>query len=315
MNAFMGPLSALLATVILVAACGGGGVASTAAGDALSLPASPGRPAVPTAVDTVIGGAASQLIGTAGGSLLSLDGNLSIEVPPGAFAQEHQVTIQEITNEAHGGFGKAYRITPEGLNTPKPMTLRLRYQAGDLQGTAPALLAVATQAAQRTWRAYRRPTVDTAARTLSVQTTHFSDWSTVRGAQLRPGTASVKVNTTIDLRMMRCEFIDVGAPAGPNNPADLPVPSELKYCDTEPLWASALENWAVNGSVGGSTTAGTVAPVGDALPGQARYTASGAVPGPTRSACRWTCPTSSASGGRPWCRRSRITDPASPTGA
>jgi hypothetical protein len=188
-------LSALLplAVTTLLAACGGGSASPEAPAPAPAPTAPPARPAVPTAIGEPFGTPVIASIGPAGGSVTSADGALVVDVPAGAFDREREVVIQEITNHAHGRVGRAWRITPEGLNTPQAMTLRFRYTEADLLGTTRPLLGIATQAADGTWRVYRRPEHDAASGTLSIRTRHFSDWSKVSGAQLLPGEAAVRL--------------------------------------------------------------------------------------------------------------------------
>lgn len=267
--------AALLALTLgaLLSACGGGGNAPAAEAPQ-GAPPPAARPAIPTPVGVPIGARVSASIGPAGGTLASADGALIVEVPAGAFDREHEVTIQEISNHAHGRVGRAWRITPEGLDTPQPMTLRFRYTQDELRGTTTALLGVATQAADGTWRVYRRPAHDAANASIAIRTRHFSDWSMVAGAQLLPGEAAVQVGAGVALRVQRCEYVEDPA----SDDIHVPQPDELRRCDSEPLWNWALRDWAVNGTAGGNATVGTVQPVGDATRGEAVYTAPAAVP-------------------------------------
>lgn len=180
----------------------------------------------------------------------------------------------EIANHAHGRIGRAWRITPEGLNTPQPTTLRFRVTADELRGTTAALLGVATQAADGTWRVYRRPEFDAASGTVSIRTRHFSDWSKVAGAQLLPGESAVQVNGAVELRVLRCEVVEDPH----SDDLHIPMPGELRRCDSEPLWNWTLRDWAVNGTVGGSVAAGTVQAVGDVRLGEALYRAPASAP-------------------------------------
>src|SRR5690606_10445854 len=73
-------------------------------------PANDEKVPVPTEVGTPIGAPISKVIGAAGGELATDDGAIAVIVPAGAFAKDETVTIQEITNKAHGGKGRAFRI-------------------------------------------------------------------------------------------------------------------------------------------------------------------------------------------------------------
>lgn len=273
----------LLVTLTLcLSACGGGGGGETPAPQPVQSPApapapapTPAPPAsIPTAVGEPIGARVGARIGPAGGALASADGALVVEIPAGAFDREHEVAIEEIENHAHGRVGRAWRITPEGLSTPQPMTLRFRYSPAELRGTTTALLGIATQAADGTWRVYRKPEHDAGSATLSIRTRHFSDWSKVAGAQLLPGETAVEVGREVELRVVRCEYVE-------NEDSDdfhVPMPDELRKCDSEPLWNWTLRDWAVNGTVGGTAANGTVQPVGDVRSGEAIYRAPASAP-------------------------------------
>jgi hypothetical protein len=256
----------------MLSACGGGGAASAEAPE--QAPPAQARPAVPTAVGAVIGARAAATIGPAGGTLSSADGALVVEVPPGAFGEEHEVSIEEIANHAHGRVGRAWRILPEGLHTPVPMTLRMRYGAPELRGTTAALLGVATQAADGTWRVHRQPEHDAQAMTVAVRTRHFSDWSLVAGMQLLPGEAAVQPGATVDLRVLRCEYVDNAE----DDDLHVPMPDDLRRCEVEPLANFSLEDWAVNGVAGGSEAVGTLEPADDPTLGTAVYTAPATAP-------------------------------------
>jgi hypothetical protein len=264
----------------LLTACGNPYTTPTAA---TPPPASHAIP-VATVAGRPLAEPVSKRIGPAGGSLESADRALTVIVPAGAFAADTFVSIQEISNEAHGSTGKAYRIRPEGLQTAVPMTLRFRYSEEDLAGTALANLGIATQAADKTWDVYRRPVVDTRMHTLSVRTSHFSDWSKVRGAQLLPGTATVKVNSSVALRAVVCVDAppevsedDLIVPEPPSaKPA--PKPRKIHKCESFAATNARLTNWAVNGSAGGNGATGTVSATSGPLAGTARYTAPNKVP-------------------------------------
>lgn len=223
----------------------------------------------PTAIGTPRGQPASAVIGAGGGTLLSADGMLRVDVPANAFAADQTVSIQEITNEAHGAKGRAYRINPEGLHTPIPMTVSFKYTDEDLRGTTLDLMRIAYQDANRVWRVYRHPVIDTSSRTLSVQTKHFSDWSAVTGAQILPHSATVHTGETLQLQVVSCEPEDVD-PVDENGDINLPPVPE---CKASPLDAYETSAWSVNGVEGGSFGFGIVQADSDRWSGRATYTA------------------------------------------
>jgi hypothetical protein len=202
----------------------------------------------PTEIGTPLGQPTSAVIGPAGGTLTSTDGTLRVEVPANAFTTEQTVSIQEITNEAHGAKGRAYRIKPEGLHTPVPMTVSFKYTDENLRGTALEFLRIAYQDANRIWHVYRKPGIDTSNRTLSVQTKHFSDWSFVTGVQILPNSATVHTGDTVQLRVVSCDPEDVD-PVDENGDINLPP---LPECGPSPLDAYETSAWSVNGVEGGT---------------------------------------------------------------
>ncbi|WP_116811477.1 hypothetical protein [Steroidobacter cummioxidans] len=294
-------VAALLSALILLSACGGSG------NDAAHLPDSgpgngsgngpnpgpgqnPGQnpgPAPedpsghtpqPTDLGTPIGATVSAVIGVSGGQLASDDGALTVEVPAGAFDQDRTLSIQQITNTAHGAKGRAYRISPEGLRTNSPMTIHWRYSDDDVLGTNSNALAIAYQDAQRIWHVYKEPTRDAANRTLSVPTHHFSDWSLVAGVQLLPKAATLSVGQSAQFQVVLCDEFDEEEEELEDG--ELPVPTVNFECRTTPGTSFLAGDWAVNGTIGGSARNGTVVADTDELSGRATYTAPATRPTP-----------------------------------
>ncbi|MBO9150987.1 hypothetical protein ACFOTA_02135 [Chitinophaga sp. GCM10012297] len=115
-------------------------------------------------------------IGPEGGTLAIEGGRLTLVVPPGAVAAATDFSMQPVTKTLPNSPGKSYRLLPEGVTFTKPVTLTLRYTGEDLEGTDPQALFLAFQAEDGIWRYDPLTAIDETARTLTVQTTHFSDW-------------------------------------------------------------------------------------------------------------------------------------------
>ncbi|HTE40198.1 MAG TPA: hypothetical protein VK629_05180 [Steroidobacteraceae bacterium] len=281
-------IGAWIGVVLVLGGCGGGASSEpsvgvvTGGGSPTAPPPSnppsgePDAPPAPTEVGSPIAPAVSAVIGAGGGSVTSQDGALTIEVPAGAFANDRTVSIQEITNKAHGANGRAFRISPEGLNTSKPMTVRFKYTDSDLLGTALPFISIAYQDANKFWRVYKAPVVNTAERTLAVETNHFSDWSMVTGVQLLPKQARVRTGDSLELLVVHCEseLVDDGDD-------DLIIPLVIHECKPSPLNALASRNWSVNGAVGGSGRFGTIVANTDRTSGKAVFTAPATKPTPS----------------------------------
>lgn len=237
-------------------------------------PTQPEHTSVPTAIGTPIGQPVSKVIGAAGGELSSVDDAITVTVPAGAFADDKTVSIQEITNHAHGAKGRAFRIAPEGLDTPVPMTVRFRYDQETLRGTTLAALSIAYQDATGVWYSSARPHVNANAMTVSVATKHFSDWSLSVGVQILPNTARVKVGQSLPLKVMVCEREVVDA----NDELIVPMFGEMLGCEASPLNSLSTKHWSVNSVEGGGGIYGTVVADADRWSGKATYTAPPAKP-------------------------------------
>jgi hypothetical protein len=212
-------------------------------------------------------------IGASGGSLVA--GALTITVPAGVLADGTTITATPIDSTVPGKRGQALRLEPEGLTFSQPVTLTFRYSEADLEGTAPEALLIASQHSSGMWAVPGDVTLDTSAQTVSVQTTHFSDWSMVAGAQLRPPSKSLKVKQSVTLTARRCF-------AQPESGVEMGLaPLLIGYpCDADEELAPlpvATSEWSVNGVAGGSETTGTVA--GELSKGT--YTAPGKKPSPS----------------------------------
>ncbi|MGE9313624.1 hypothetical protein ACLOAU_18375 [Niabella sp. CJ426] len=146
---------------------------------------------------TAKGSVYTQQVGAGGGRIQSPDGQITVDIPAGALSATTTIGIQPISNEAPLGAGNGYRLTPEGTTFAKPVTITMKYGAG-LQ---PGLSWIATQKGDGSWLGCRNTVTDEAAQTLSVQTTHFSDWVTGKliDFRLAPEKAVVKTKGQVHL--------------------------------------------------------------------------------------------------------------------
>ncbi|MBL0343346.1 MAG: hypothetical protein IPP71_22295 [Bacteroidetes bacterium] len=142
--------------------------------DSPDIPQSPGP--IITAIGTPTGDITNALIDPSGGTLNSADGKLTITIPAGAVSSATNISIQTITNMAPLGLGFGYRLQPEGTTFSIPVQLTFHYDNQLLQQTAEDFLGIVTQAADRSWNALLQSSLDTNANTVTVTTTHFSDW-------------------------------------------------------------------------------------------------------------------------------------------
>ena len=240
----------------------GAAFCATAATDAAS-----GATATATAVGTATGSVVTASIGAAGGSLTSGDGRLTVTVPAGALAANTTIGIQPISNFAHGKVGAAYRLTPDGQTFLKPVTLTFGYSDDDVLGTAPEFLGAAFQTTTGFWQWFGPATINATNKTVSVNSTHFTDVSRVKALQIRPARKTVRPNATVALQVRLCYQVDSG---------DL---TALGYeCDSDqgPGGILTVDQWSVNGVLRGSGAFGTVVGSGTA----ATYTAPASKPTP-----------------------------------
>jgi hypothetical protein len=175
------------------------------------------------------------------------DGRIALTIPAGALASNTVISIQPLTNMAHGKIGAAYRLTPEGQTFLTPVTLTFPYTDQDLLGTSAEVLGAAFQTADGYWQWAGDATVDTAAKTVSIGSSHFSDWSLVKGLQIRPPSKTVKVNGSVGLKVVGCYD-----PSSPD-------PRGYKCDDDDELTIlNPVSEWSVNGRPGGGGVFGTV---------------------------------------------------------
>lgn len=169
---------------------------------ATEQPAPSGAAGYVTAVGTPDGTPVSKNIGAAGGTLTSADGQIRIDVPAGALAGNQSITVQPITNHTPAGVRKAYRLTPHGLQFSKPVTLTFAYTANDLQGTVAEALGIAYQNKDGIWLSVNAAKVNKSNKTVSVTTTHFSDWSLFEAFSIVPMDTTALVGTNVNLKVV-----------------------------------------------------------------------------------------------------------------
>jgi hypothetical protein len=154
-----------------------------------------------TEIGTPVGVAETALIGPAGGSFTTSDKRVKIEVPSGAFSSDQTVAIQPITNTNGPGKGLAYRITPYNVTFAKAVKITFHYTEDELNSSFPEALGIAYQDKNRIWQAVGVSQLDATNRTVSVQTTHFSDWSLFTSLDLHPDAMMVNPGETIELQL------------------------------------------------------------------------------------------------------------------
>lgn len=157
-----------------------------------------------TAIGQPTGDKTTKIIGSSGGSLESADGMISLTIPEGALSADKEISIQPISNEAPLGLGKGYRLEPEGTIFSKPVELTIQYNEAMLAGTPGDFLWIVTQAANGSWSAALKSSVDKGSETVAVNIMHFSDWALGKfiDLSLTPSSKTLKKNESVALKIM-----------------------------------------------------------------------------------------------------------------
>ncbi len=130
-------------------------------------------------------------IGAQGGTIVSVDVRIKVEIPAGALSADVAIGVQPITRTLVDGAGDAgkmaFRLTPHGQVFTKPVKISFQYTDADLTGLNPELLGIAYQDKAGKWKGVGGVEVDKAAKTISTHVNHFSDWSIYEAILLMPG--------------------------------------------------------------------------------------------------------------------------------
>jgi hypothetical protein len=128
-----------------------------------------------TAIGTPVGNAVSKIIGPAGGTIISGDSVVELNIPAGALSSNVNVSIQPMTNTAPGSIGLTYDLLPNGTQFSTPAALSFHYSNDSLNGTFPESLWILCQDSSNAWQANQTvQDLDTIARKLNTQISHFS---------------------------------------------------------------------------------------------------------------------------------------------
>lgn len=248
--------SHLLLALVLASACG-------------TPPLAEDEPVAPTPTEIGVpnGDPVSATIGAAGGTLATTDARFTVVIPPGALGADTVISIQPITNTAHGGRGDGYALSPDGQTFAQPVALRWQLTEDDLDGTAIEYATIAHQDADGYWESHDS-THDASA--VTVLAPHFSHWSPSVRLYLVPNRATVMTEEfqAFQVWMRSDGYREVGR--------DTPFLTYVRPWNSATADRS-LGAWAVNGIAGGDSTVGHVASTG---PGGASFEAPEEVPWP-----------------------------------
>ncbi len=173
-------------------------------------------------------------IGPAGGIIESADKRLRVTVPAGALSTTQTLSVQPLSqNHCPLGTGQAFRLLPHGLTFAKPATLTMQYDPQDINGSAPQLLRIAYQTDQGHWQSPGTKSIDTTARTVTVQTTHFSDWALFQTMEISPDHAFLNPGEEVELKALVIPVKDYGDELL----VPIPYPAPARY----------IKGWALRG--------------------------------------------------------------------
>ena len=218
----------------------------------------------PTPVGFPIGVPTTKIIGSSGGTITDVDGIITVDIPAGALSGDTDITVQPITNFAPNGNGNAYQLGPEGINFNKPITITFKH-GNEISSDIPALTGIAFQDIDGIWYSTGKFTWDTAKKTVSTETSHFSGWATFDVLHIiGPGELKVDESGELSVRM-----INLDATTGKDGDQLI----ALKKDDNN--YKAVIKEWLANGHA-----AETMGPDGKIVPNDqgAIYTAPAVAP-------------------------------------
>ncbi len=231
--------------------------------------------AVATPVGVPNGPSVSKFISTSGGNITSADGRVELIFPNGAITKGDTISIQNITNFGPLGIGDAYRLLPEGLSFSNPVTIKFHYSSHDTEGTIPKMMHLAYQQANGKWKLAGNVILDEASSTLTLTTSHFSDWDIFSDLTIMPTDPynlipidKIRINNSQGFKIIYVNYDSEDELISPNNMNSLDVSSEI------------VKNWSVNSIVNGNAIYGKIVSDNGLNSGfaTATYTAPSAVP-------------------------------------
>lgn len=171
-----------------------------------------------TPIGEVQGPAVTAIIGASGGTLVSADEQVHINVPAGAVDENTSFSIQRISNTNIAGIGGAYRLLPHGKTFLKPVVLKFSFDLKNFEGVALEALGIAYQDEKGIWQG-SGAVYDSVAKAISINARHFSDWSLFNSFAINPVTTMVEPGKSITLNVVNYMSDDDLIP---------PVPGETK---------------------------------------------------------------------------------------
>ncbi|GAB3942719.1 hypothetical protein GCM10028805_07710 [Spirosoma harenae] len=168
----------------------------------------------------------------AGGEFRSPDQSVKLIIPAGAVSKETQISMQAVENTAPAGTGPSIRLLPHNIQFERPVTIQFSYAKQESMPENTLGLGLAFQEETGIWRFAAKPVVDQTAKTVSVATTHFSDWVMAHYYKLIPVKTSVMAGEDVALQVVTYFADDLLAPLiipEKKRPMGDAVPLDPKY--------------------------------------------------------------------------------------
>jgi hypothetical protein len=156
------------------------------------------------------GVAVKKTIGAEGGTLSTDDGTVRLTIPAGSVTKATEFSIQPVENTLPGARGKSFRLLPEGTQFTKPIILQFSYADFPMEGTVPEALFLGYQDADGKYWLVNDTALDKSGKTLTVKTTHFSDWQMCEVFRVVADKTVLKLGETAVLKLQY--LVDYGSP-------------------------------------------------------------------------------------------------------
>lgn len=138
-----------------------------------------GIPSTPikTEIGTPNGNPVSKIIDASGGTIISDDKNLVINIPAGAVSSATTFTIQPVTNFIPNGIGTSYKLLPEGTHFNKLIDITFKYSDDSLKGSSTDYFHIGYQDPNGYWHVNKQTSINVNQKTIKASSDHFSVWS------------------------------------------------------------------------------------------------------------------------------------------
>jgi hypothetical protein len=149
-----------------------------------------------------IGEKVTQQIDKNGGRIISPDKKMELIIPQDAVSKKTDISIQSVENTLLPGGNNSYHLEPSGISFQKPLQIIFHYSQKESPGEMPDLRNIAWQDDKGQWFSLDSSIVDTAAKTVTGNITHFSTWVFFDYFNLTPISARVKVGKKLQLQIV-----------------------------------------------------------------------------------------------------------------